>query len=203
MRCPRVTHHTLDRGGLDGSCRSSSWCSSRSRPSACSNEEQSCSEGRSHHQGHGHPSGTGATSTPSSGGSRFRRSNMDPSEADIKPGQTRLLARGQRVVVPINKIVRIQVTGADVIHSFAVPSFGIKTDAIPGRLNETWFKATQEGVFYGQCSELCGPSMPTCRLPCGWSATTSSTNGCVIDQEGRDERRDPRQGRGRDDPASN
>jgi cytochrome c oxidase subunit II len=50
----------------------------------------------------------------------------------------------------------VQVTGADVIHSFAVPAFGIKIDAIPGRLNETWFKATKTGMFYGQCSELCG-----------------------------------------------
>ena len=60
------------------------------------------------------------------------------------------------MVVPVNKIVRVQITGADVIHSFAVPAFGIKIDAVPGRLNETWFKATKVGMFYGQCSELCG-----------------------------------------------
>ena len=77
-------------------------------------------------------------------------------EADLKPGQPRLLAVDNEVVVPVNKIVRVQVTGADVIHSFAMPSFGIKIDAVPGRLNETWFKAEREGVFYGQCSELCG-----------------------------------------------
>ncbi len=70
--------------------------------------------------------------------------------------QPRLLGVDNEVVVPINKIVRVQVTGADVIHSFAVPAFGIKIDAIPGRLNETWFKATKLGMFYGQCSELCG-----------------------------------------------
>ena len=58
--------------------------------------------------------------------------------------------------MPLNKVVRVQVIGADVIHAFAVPSFGVKIDAIPGRLNETWFKATREGVYYGQCSELCG-----------------------------------------------
>ena len=58
--------------------------------------------------------------------------------------------------MPVNKVVRVQVTGVDVIHAFAVPSFGIKIDAIPGRLNETWFKATREGIYYGQCSELCG-----------------------------------------------
>ena len=60
------------------------------------------------------------------------------------------------MVVPVNKVVRIQTTGADVIHAFAVPAFGIKIDSIPGRLNETWFKATKTGMFYGQCSELCG-----------------------------------------------
>jgi cytochrome c oxidase subunit 2 len=60
------------------------------------------------------------------------------------------------MVVPVNKVIRMHVIGAEVIHAFAVPSFGIKIDAIPGRLNETWFKATREGVYYGQCSELCG-----------------------------------------------
>lgn len=70
--------------------------------------------------------------------------------------QPRLLAVDNEVVVPVNKVVRVLVTGADVIHSFAVPSFGIKIDAVPGRLNETWFKATKTGMFYGQCSELCG-----------------------------------------------
>ncbi len=77
-------------------------------------------------------------------------------DKDLKPSQPRLLAVDNEVVVPVNKVVRVQVTAADVIHSFAVPSFGIKIDALPGRLNETWFKATREGVFYGQCSELCG-----------------------------------------------
>ena len=68
----------------------------------------------------------------------------------------RLLGVDNEMVVPVNKVVRIQTTGADVIHAFAVPSFGIKIDAVPGRLNETWFKATKEGMFHGQCSELCG-----------------------------------------------
>jgi cytochrome c oxidase subunit II len=68
----------------------------------------------------------------------------------------RLLGVDNEMVVPVNKVVRIETTGADVIHSFAVPAFGIKIDAIPGRLNETWFKATKLGMFYGQCSELCG-----------------------------------------------
>ncbi len=68
----------------------------------------------------------------------------------------RLLAVDNEMVVPVNKVVRVQTTAADVIHAFAMPSFGVKIDAIPGRLNETWFKATKEGMFYGQCSELCG-----------------------------------------------
>ncbi len=77
-------------------------------------------------------------------------------DKERKPGQPRLLAVDNELVVPVNKVVRVQAIGADVIHSFAVPSFGIKIDAIPGRLNETWFKAPREGVYYGQCSELCG-----------------------------------------------
>ncbi|MEW6254590.1 MAG: cytochrome c oxidase subunit II [Pseudomonadota bacterium] len=91
---------------------------------------------------------------PDNGGFSFD-SLMVP-EKDLKPGQPRLLAVDNEVVVPVNKTVRIQVTAGDVIHSFAVPSFGVKIDALPGRLNESWFKATREGIFYGQCSELCG-----------------------------------------------
>jgi cytochrome c oxidase subunit 2 len=77
-------------------------------------------------------------------------------DADLKPGEPRLLAVDNAVVVPVDAKVRVQLTGADVIHSWAVPAFGVKRDAMPGRLNETWFKATQTGTFYGQCSELCG-----------------------------------------------
>jgi cytochrome c oxidase subunit 2 len=75
-----------------------------------------------------------------------------------KPNEPRLLAVDNDIVVPVNKVVRVQVTSdaGGVIHSFAVPSFGIKIDAVPGRLNETWFKAEHEGIYYGQCSELCG-----------------------------------------------
>lgn len=70
----------------------------------------------------------------------------------------RLLAVDNEMVLPVNKVVRLLVTAAptDVIHAFAMPSFGVKIDAVPGRLNETWFKAEREGLFYGQCSELCG-----------------------------------------------
>jgi cytochrome c oxidase subunit II len=77
-------------------------------------------------------------------------------ETRAKCEEPRLLSVDNELVVPVNKVVRVQVTGADVIHSFAVPAFGIKIDAIPGRLNETWFKATQTGKYRGQCSELCG-----------------------------------------------
>ncbi|WP_298105313.1 cytochrome c oxidase subunit II [Bradyrhizobium sp.] len=73
-----------------------------------------------------------------------------------KDKQPRLLGVDNEMVVPVNKVVRVQITGADVIHSFAVPAFGIKIDAIPGRLNETWFKAEKTGMYYGQCSQLCG-----------------------------------------------
>jgi len=78
------------------------------------------------------------------------------SDAQRKPGQPRLLSVDNELVLPVNKVVRVEVIGADVVHSFAVPSFGIKVDAVPGRLNATWFKATRTGMYYGQCSELCG-----------------------------------------------
>ena len=77
-------------------------------------------------------------------------------ESRTKCTAPRLLSVDNEVVVPVNKVIRVQTTGADVIHSFAVPAFGIKIDAIPGRLNETWFKAEKIGTYYGQCSELCG-----------------------------------------------
>ena len=67
-----------------------------------------------------------------------------------------LLAADKAMIVPVNQVVRVQVTGADVIHAFALPAFGLKIDAIPGRLNETWFKAEKTGIYYGECSELCG-----------------------------------------------
>jgi len=86
----------------------------------------------------------------------FEFDSLIVADKDLKPGQPRLLTVDNELVVPVNKIVHVLVTGADVIHSFAVPSFGIKIDAIPGRINDTWFKATSEGLFHGQCSELCG-----------------------------------------------
>ncbi len=81
---------------------------------------------------------------------------MIRNRADLKPGQPYLLETDNAMVVPVNATVRVQVTAVNVIHAWAVPAFGVKIDAVPGRLNETWFKATREGTYYGQCSELCG-----------------------------------------------
>ena len=94
-----------------------------------------------------------AGATPETG---FKFDSNLVEEADLKPGQPRLLTVDNEMVVPIGKNVRVQTTAADVIHSYTVPSFGIKVDAVPGRLNETWFRAEREGVYHGQCSELCG-----------------------------------------------
>jgi cytochrome c oxidase subunit 2 len=88
--------------------------------------------------------------------SKFEFDSIMLQDKERKAGQPRLLAVDNPMFVPINKVVRVQTIGAEVIHAFAVPSFGIKIDAIPGRLNEVWFKATREGIYYGQCSELCG-----------------------------------------------
>jgi len=83
-------------------------------------------------------------------------SNMLPDAEAKKRGEPRMLAVDERVVVPVNSVVKMIVTSNDVIHSWAVPAFWTKMDAVPGRLNETWFKADREGLYYGQCSELCG-----------------------------------------------
>ena len=77
-------------------------------------------------------------------------------ESDLELGQFRLLDVDNRVVIPTDTHIRLIVTGADVIHSFAVPSLGVKIDAVPGRLNQTSILAERTGVFYGQCSEICG-----------------------------------------------
>jgi cytochrome c oxidase subunit 2 len=93
------------------------------------------------------------------GGFKFD-SNLITEAKDLKPDQPRLLGADNAMVVPVNKVVLLQITSADVMHAFALPSFTVKMDAIPGRLNETWFKADKEGVYYGQCSELCGNGHP-------------------------------------------
>ncbi|MEJ0010864.1 MAG: cytochrome c oxidase subunit II [Alphaproteobacteria bacterium] len=77
-------------------------------------------------------------------------------DKDLKNGAPRLLTVDNPLVVPVGKVVKVQVTGADVIHDWSVPAFGIKQDAVPGRLNEVWFKAEKEGIYYGQCDQLCG-----------------------------------------------
>nr|WP_158043618.1 cytochrome c oxidase subunit II [Skermanella pratensis] len=82
-------------------------------------------------------------------------SYMIPDE-DIQPGQRRLLEVDNRIVLPVDTNIRIIVTAGDVLHSWAMPALGIKKDAIPGRLNETWARIDREGVYYGQCSEICG-----------------------------------------------
>ena len=77
-------------------------------------------------------------------------------EKDLKANQPRLLAVDNEVVVPVDKVIKVLITANDVLHAWALPSFGVKRDAVPGRINETWFKAEEVGTYYGQCSELCG-----------------------------------------------
>ena len=77
-------------------------------------------------------------------------------EEELKENQPRLLTVDNEIVVPVNKVVKVLITANDVLHAWALPSFGVKRDAVPGRINETWFKAEKVGTYYGQCSELCG-----------------------------------------------
>ena len=91
---------------------------------------------------------------PDHGNFSFDSTMVD--SAELAPGAPRLLEVDNRIVVPVGRTVRVQVTADDVIHAWAIPAFGVKVDAVPGRLNEVWFKAERTGVFYGQCSELCG-----------------------------------------------
>ena len=77
-------------------------------------------------------------------------------QEDLAADQTYLLAADNNIVVPVGKVVRVIVTSNSVLHAFAVPSLGVKVDAVPGRLNETWFLINEPGMYYGQCSELCG-----------------------------------------------
>jgi len=91
-----------------------------------------------------------------SGVERTRRLYADAAPLWAKSGQPRLLAVDNEIAVPVNKVVHVLVTANDVIHNWTVPSFGTKVDAVPGRITATWFKAERPGVYYGQCSELCG-----------------------------------------------
>jgi cytochrome c oxidase subunit 2 len=93
---------------------------------------------------------------PQDQGGGFEFDSEMITDADLKPGDIRQLSVDNEAVVPVGKVVHVQVTAADVIHSLTVPAFGIRIDAIPGRMNETWFKAEREGIYYGQCSKICG-----------------------------------------------
>jgi len=86
----------------------------------------------------------------------FSFDSLIKDDKDLKPGDIRLLSVDNAAYVPVGKVVEVDVVSQDVIHSFSLPSFGVKIDAVPGRLNKTWFKAEKEGVFYGQCSNICG-----------------------------------------------
>jgi cytochrome c oxidase subunit 2 len=86
----------------------------------------------------------------------FSFDSLPVAEADLQAGQPRLLAVDNPVVVPVGAVVQVLTTSDDVIHNWAVPSLGLKKDATPGRVNETWFAANEPGIYYGQCSELCG-----------------------------------------------
>ncbi|MBR9970296.1 cytochrome c oxidase subunit II [Magnetospirillum sulfuroxidans] len=81
---------------------------------------------------------------------------MIVSDDELQPGQLRLLTTDREVVLPVGVPIRVLLTADDVIHSWAVPSLGVKTDTVPGRLNETWIRIDRPGTYYGQCSELCG-----------------------------------------------
>ena len=93
---------------------------------------------------------------PKDQGGGFGFDSVLKADADLQPGDIHLLSVDNEIVVPVDKVVRMQITGADVIHSWVVQSLGARMDAVPGRLNETWFKAEREGIYYGQCSKLCG-----------------------------------------------
>jgi cytochrome c oxidase subunit 2 len=98
---------------------------------------------------------------PDNGDITFDSYMLQDNQRTDPTAQPRLLAVDNEMIVPVGTVVRMQIIGADVIHSWAVPSFGVKIDAIPGRLNETWFRVDREGVYYGQCSELCGQAPAT------------------------------------------
>lgn len=93
---------------------------------------------------------------PDHGGINFLSYMIPSSEIDPAKGEKRLLSTDAKIMLPVDTNIQILVTAADVLHSWAVPALGLKTDAIPGRLNETWVRIEKPGVYYGQCSELCG-----------------------------------------------
>jgi cytochrome c oxidase subunit II len=113
-------------------------------------------------------------------------------DADKKAGEPRLLGVDNVIVLPVNKVIEVDTTGADVIHSWALPQMGVKMDAVPGRINHTWFKANNVGTYYGQCSELCGARhafMPievkivTDAEYAAWIATAKKKYSAIADSE--------------------
>jgi len=86
----------------------------------------------------------------------FGFDSLMKADNELKPGDIRLLSVDNEAVVPVGKTVKLLVTSSDVIHSFTIPSFGVRIDAVPGRMNESWFRAEKEGLYYGQCSKICG-----------------------------------------------
>jgi cytochrome c oxidase subunit II len=93
---------------------------------------------------------------PDSGGISFLSNHIPDKEIDAGKGQVRLLSTDNPVVVPIDTTIQVLITSSDVIHSWSVPSFSVKLDAVPGRINETWMRITKPGTYYGQCDQLCG-----------------------------------------------
>ncbi|ARN82794.1 cytochrome c oxidase subunit II [Methylocystis bryophila] len=93
---------------------------------------------------------------PKEQGGGFSFEQRGKPDSDLQPGELRMLAVDNEAVVPVNEVVKVQVTSSDVIHAFGIPSFAVRMDAIPGRLNETWFKIDKPGVYYGECYFICG-----------------------------------------------
>lgn len=95
---------------------------------------------------------------PEDQGGGFSFDQFMKTDAELKPenGDVRLLSVDNEAVVPVGEVIKLQVVASDVIHSYTIPAFTVRIDAVPGRLNETWFKAEKEGIFYGQCSKICG-----------------------------------------------
>ena len=127
---------------------------------------------------------------PDHGGIEFDSLIVD--DADLEEGQPRLLTTDTQVVLPINTVVRFQVTSDDVIHAWAMPAAGVKMDAVPGRLNEFWMEIDTAGIYYGQCSELCGqlhgfmPIMVVAMEPAdfnAWVATEQAALGITPEVE--------------------
>lgn len=93
---------------------------------------------------------------PTDQGGGFAFEQRGKADSELQPGELRMLAVDNEAVVPVNEVIKVQVTASDVIHAFGIPSFAVRMDAIPGRLNETWFKIDKEGVYYGECYFICG-----------------------------------------------